>query len=174
VSDGGVSPVPREARPFQGRPAGLVSRFVASGIDALVGVGLLLGGYAARAGAVFLVDPSGFTPPEPSRWLSLTATLVVLQLYLAASWWLAGRSYGGHVMGLRVVRRGGGRLGPVLALVRAVLCLLLPLGLLWCAVDRRSRSLQDVVLGTSVVYDWRPRAGLPPTTRAAPTITQEG
>lgn len=174
MTDGGVSPVPREARPFQGRRAGLVSRFVASAIDALVGVGLVLGGYVALAGTVFLIDPSGFEPPEPSRWLSLTVALVVLEVYLAASWWLAGRSYGGHVMGLRVLRRGDRPLGPVLALVRAAFCVFFPLGLLWCAVDRRSRSVQDVVLGTSVVYDWRPRGAPPPTTHAGPTITHGG
>jgi hypothetical protein len=29
-----------------------------------------------------------------------------------------------------------------------------PAGLLWCAVNARNRSLQDIVMRTSVVYDW--------------------
>ena len=35
--------------------------------------------------------------------------------------------------------------------------MLFPLGLLWCAVDGSRRSVQDVVLRTTVVYDWQPR-----------------
>ena len=43
------------------------------------------------------------------------------------------------------------------ALLRAALCVGFPIGLLWCAVSPSRRSLQDAVLRTSVVYDWRPR-----------------
>jgi ribose/xylose/arabinose/galactoside ABC-type transport system permease subunit len=32
-----------------------------------------------------------------------------------------------------------------------------PIGLLWCGVSASRRSVQDVVLRTSVIYDWRPR-----------------
>jgi hypothetical protein len=31
-----------------------------------------------------------------------------------------------------------------------------PLGLAWVAVSRDSRSVQDLLLRTSVVYDWLP------------------
>ena len=55
-------------------------------------------------------------------------------------------------MGLRVTGRRGGRVPPLIALIRAVACVLFPVGLLWVAVDARRRSLQDVVLGSRVVY----------------------
>ena len=42
--------------------------------------------------------------------------------------------------------------GAVVAAVRAVACVLFPVGLLWVVVDRRRRSLQDVVLGSRLVY----------------------
>jgi hypothetical protein len=47
------------------------------------------------------------------------------------------------------------------ALVRALLCALVPVGLLWVAVSRENRSAQDVLLRTSVVYDWQPRGAGP-------------
>jgi uncharacterized RDD family membrane protein YckC len=63
------------------------------------------------------------------------------------------------LMGLRVLRAGGQPIGWFLASARAVAYVVLPIGLLWSAVDRRSRSVQDLVLWTAVVYDWRPRSG---------------
>jgi uncharacterized RDD family membrane protein YckC len=40
------------------------------------------------------------------------------------SWMGSGRTYGNHVMGLRIVNDNGRRLPPLGALVRAVSCLL--------------------------------------------------
>jgi hypothetical protein len=37
--------------------------------------------------------------------------------------------------------------------VRALLCVLFPVGLLWVLLSGENRSVQDVVLRTSVVYD---------------------
>ncbi len=44
-----------------------------------------------------------------------------------------------------------------MALGRGAFYALFPLGLLWAAVDGRNRSVQDLVLRTSVVYDWTHR-----------------
>lgn len=161
MTEGGVSPIPREARPYQGHRAGLVTRVVAATVDALVVGAMLLIGYAGLAGLVFLVDPRNFSFPDPSLLLSMTAAFVVLVLYLAASWSVTGRTYGCHVMGLRVVSRRGRRLRPDVALLRAFLCAVFPIGLLWCAGSRANRSVQDVLLRTSVIYDWQPRSPWP-------------
>ena len=75
--------------------------------------------------------------------------------YLTIGWWVAGRTYGSAVMGLRVVEAGRVDVHFVRAVARAVLCLLFPLGLAWCAVDSRARALQDLLLRTRVIYDWR-------------------
>jgi uncharacterized RDD family membrane protein YckC len=155
VTEGGVSPVPREARLHQGRGAGVVTRLVAAAVDAGVVAALLVGGYLVYAGLVFMVSPLRFRPPDPAWLLGLTWVLTVLVAYLAAAWWVGGRTYGDRVMGVRVVGRRGGRMGACRALVRAVLCAVFPVGLLWCAVDRRHRSVQDLLLRTSVVYDWQ-------------------
>jgi hypothetical protein len=55
-----------------------------------------------------------------------------------------------------------------------------PAGLLWILASRRNASLQDLVVGTAVVYDWayRPAAeasskvGDDPSPRPAPSSTQ--
>ena len=35
-----------------------------------------------------------------------------------------------------------------------MLCVVFPVGLLWSAVSRERRSLQDLVVRSVVVYDW--------------------
>ena len=51
--------------------------------------------------------------------------------------------------------RDGGTVNWPIAVPRALLYLVFPVGLLWILVDRRNRSLQDLVLRTTVIYDWR-------------------
>jgi uncharacterized RDD family membrane protein YckC len=59
-------------------------------------------------------------------------------------------------MGLRVVNRRGGHLGLAVAAARAVAYAVFPIGLFWAAVSRDNRSLPDLVLRSSVIYDWEP------------------
>ncbi len=154
-----ISPVPREARPYQGHSAGLVTRLVANTIDALV-VGAMVGAiYLGLVAFTFLLDPRTFVWPSGHFLLGLTTALFLATVYLALGWWLLGRSYGDHVMGLRVVDRRGRRLGPLRALLRAAFCVFFPIGLFWCLVSPERRSIQDVVLWTRVVYDWIARPG---------------
>ena len=40
------------------------------------------------------------------------------------------------------------------AALRALLCALFPIGLLWIAFSTRSLSVQDIVVQTCVRYDW--------------------
>jgi uncharacterized RDD family membrane protein YckC len=146
--------VPREARSYQGTSAGVVTRLAAGIVDVLL-VALALGGsYVALVGARFVLEPRSFHMPDPSFLWSMTVFLGYLVVYLTVAWWMAGRTIGDHLWGVRVTTRGGGRLGLPLALARAVTCALFPIGLLWCAVDRDRRSLHDLLLRTSVVYDW--------------------
>ena len=76
-------------------------------------------------------------------------------LYLTGSWAMTGRSYGATLLGLRVLSRRGKIPGWALAFVRAVFCLFFPIGLFWVILSPERRSIQDVVLRTVVVYDWR-------------------
>jgi uncharacterized RDD family membrane protein YckC len=152
-----ISPVPREARPFQGQRAGLVTRMIAAFLDALLVGVVLLGGYLGLVGLIFLLSPRSFSWPEPSLVFSLAAAFVVAFLYLTVSWTLSGRTYGYLVMGLRVLGIGGRRLRLVGAALRAAFVVLVPIGILWVPFSRNNKSLQDLFLGTRVVYDWEPR-----------------
>jgi len=154
---GHVSPVPVEARPFQGEPAGIVTRLVANTLDGIV-VGLMLAaGYAGLCGFVFLLHPRSFTFPTPGLFFSLSAMFGVTFLYLTVFWTLTGRTYGDVVMGLRVLRRNGRALRFPGAAARAAFCVAFPIGVLWIPVGRKNRSVQDAVLATKVIYDWQPR-----------------
>jgi uncharacterized RDD family membrane protein YckC len=135
----------------------VISRFTGSLIDGALVTLLVVFAYLAANVTVFMLDPRSFRVLDTSVAFLVGAGIVLAIVYLTASWALTGRSYGCHVMGLRVVDRRQRRPGPLLALLRAAFCVLFPVGLLWCAVSRSRCSLQDVVLRTAVVYDWRPR-----------------
>ena len=157
-----VSPVPREARGYQGETAGVVTRVVGSSLDAGVVALVLLLGWVGFNGFRFLLDPRGFEFSGHTFLLTFTAACVVLVTYLTGAWATTGRTWGSHVMGLRVVDRKGRRLRPGVALLRGLFCTFFPIGLLWCAVNPSRRSVQDIVLRTAVVYDWVPRRALSP------------
>ena len=149
-----VDPIPREVREYQGRRAGVVTRNVAGIIDIAVVALLLVGAYFVYCAAIFILPPSGFDPQIPPFWLSWIVGYWVMALYLALLWYTSGRSYGCHVMGLRVVNWKGDRLRPITSLLRAAFLVAFPLGFYWVVISRANRSLQDVVLRSSVIYDW--------------------
>ncbi|WP_317442040.1 RDD family protein [Streptomyces collinus] len=142
----------------QGRPAGIVSRVIAAAVDVLVVLAVVAAvelGWAAL-GHLLLGPPGGF-PDLGLGGGGILGSAVAL-VYLAASWGTAGRTVGDHLMGLRVTRRSGARLGPVAAVLRALLYLAFPLGLLWIPVSRRRASVQDLVVDSTVVHDWYGRS----------------
>ncbi len=157
-----LSLVPAEARPYQGIPAGIATRAVANTVDALVVGMALVGAYVGFAAFMFVVDPRDFRLPDPSLVWFVAGFFALLVVYLTAAWWISGRTLGDHVMGVRVVRGKRDRLRFGQAFARAVLCACFPVGLLWCAVNRKRRAVHDLVLRTSVVYDWLPRPTSPP------------
>jgi uncharacterized RDD family membrane protein YckC len=153
-----ASAVPARARPFQGRRAGLVSRVLANTVDFGVVVAIVAVGYAVVAALRFLWRSWTFSFPAPSFLLLLLLGGLAAVLYMTASWVTTGRTYGDHLLGLRVVGARGRPLRVGSALVRALLCVVFPVGLFWAIVSRENRSLQDVVLRSSVIYDWSKQA----------------
>ena len=143
------------ARPrIQGRRAGGVTRALANVLDLGVVVALLGIGYLAVAAGRFLIDPSSFRFPAPTFALVLLLGGAVQGVYFTVAWAAAGRTYGNEVVGLRVVNFRGERMRWAGAALRALLCVVFPIGLLWVLVSSHNRSAQDVVLRTSVIYDW--------------------
>ena len=161
-----VDALPREARPFQGQRAGIVTRTAANVVDFGVVVGVLLAGYAVWSAGRFLVNPAGFRFPRPPSLAVLIAGGVILLVYLTVSWAMTGRTYGGHLLGLRVVNFRDEPIRWAGSFVRAGFCIVFPVGLFWAVVSPTGRSVQDTVLRTSVIYDWTTRRR--PVTQAAP------
>jgi uncharacterized RDD family membrane protein YckC len=89
---------------------------------------------------------------------STLVTFVVAVLYLTGCCTVSGSSAGAVTMGLRVVGRRSQRVRVPIGSLRAIGCVLFPIGLLWVVIDRQRRSLQDIVFRTRVVYS-RPPAG---------------
>ena len=151
--------VPAAARDFQGHRAGIVTRCLAAAVDLGVVIAVLLALWVGWAAVRFLLDPQSFSWPAPPIAFVFAEGYVIAVVYLTVTWATTGRSYGGQLLGLRVVSFRGRRMSWQGAFLRAAFCVVFPLGLGWIVVSPRNRSVQDVVMQTSVVYDWS-RAGV--------------
>ena len=147
-------PVRREPPSLDGMRAGIVTRTAAAAIDGTLVLLVVAGGYAAVIGVVFLWNPARFDMPSLPFWALLVIAGGLATGYLSICWATTGRTYGDLVMAVRVVDRHGHHLSFPLALLRAALCVLVPLGLFYAAVNRQNRSLQDLALRTSTIYYW--------------------
>lgn len=159
--------LPPGARAFQGQRAGFVSRAVAAAIDVLLIFGTVLATAAALWMLSFISDPATAAISRGSRVPDLVYLVLygyfLNWLYWTVCWALSGRTIGNLIMGVRVVSRKGERVGWGGAAVRAAFCAFFPIGLLWVIISGANRSVQDVVLRTSVIYDWV--VGLPTLAR---------
>lgn len=150
-----IDPIPPAARPLQGLRAGVVSRTLAGGIDYAAVIATTAGTYAAIVVLRFLVDPRSYNNlPTAPGYVWLLVGFGYMVLYLWVSFATTGRTIGDRVMGLRVVGRKGRRLHWFVALLRAGFCAVFPAGLFWSAISRENRSVQDLVLRTSVIHHW--------------------
>jgi len=159
------------------RYAGLVTRGAARLVDMAL-LAVLVGGAGWLAQQFLGADAVGCAPAE--SWWQLRRHLCQFLPYvipLAAVWFpalyyflfwtTAGKTPGMALLGLRLLRSDGGKVGPVTALKRFLAVTLsmatLGLGFLMVLVTERRRTLHDLLAGTVVVYDWgdaaRARAG---------------
>lgn len=143
----------RRVLALHGEPAGVVTRVVAGAIDYLVCSVLVVLGYLAITALRFVTNPVGFSWPRTSWFALIVSGMALLVVYLALAWSATGKSLGASIMATRVVNRHGRRLGLALSLIRAVLVVAFPIGLLWSAVNPGGRSVQDIALRTRVLYD---------------------
>ncbi|MFL6081709.1 MAG: RDD family protein [Mycobacterium sp.] len=146
-----------ETTPEAERSAGIVTRGLAAVIDLLVVLVIMSGLYGGLVLVRLVYSPSAFSLPSLNAVFSTVVTFIVAVGYLTACWTVSGSTAGAVAMGLRVVGRRSQRVGLPVGLLRAIGCVLFPIGLLWVVVDRRRRSLQDIVFRTHVVYS-RPLA----------------
>jgi uncharacterized RDD family membrane protein YckC len=102
-------------------------------------------------------SPAAFSLPSLNVVFSTLVTFAVAVVYLTGCWTVSGSTAGAVVMGLRVVGRRSQQVRLLVGLLRAIGCVVFPIGLLWVIVDRRRRSLQDIAFRTRVIYS-RPLA----------------
>jgi uncharacterized RDD family membrane protein YckC len=131
-----------------------VTRTLAASVDAAVGVTAVALGYAGAVAAYFVLSPRGFSFPDPGFGILFACFLGFLVLYFTLAWATTGRTYGARLLGLRVVNARGGRVRPLVAFARASICVFVPVVLFWVIISRENRSAADVLLRTSVIYDW--------------------
>ena len=145
--------VPKDARPYQGHRAGFFSRAIAAVLDLLIVVVIVL---AANLGFAFLriVLDRAQSFDFPGFGWSFGLGAFLLWLGWTYGWATTGRSIGMHVMGLRLVNYAGDNVRWAGSALRALFCVGFPIGLLWVIISPANRSVQDVVLRTSVMYDW--------------------
>jgi uncharacterized RDD family membrane protein YckC len=168
---GRYATVPAQARDFQGQRAGIVTRVAAAAVDFLIVIVAICLVYGGIAGVTFIIHPRSFHWPSNIGWSIPVVYLVLLTAYLAFSWAGTGRTHGAALLGVRVVNHKGATMRLPGAILRAVLCVVFPIGLLWVAISSANRSIQDVIFRTSVIYDWSPRTEPEPSgqkTRALP------
>ena len=151
------SVLPPAANEVQGQRAGVVTRTIVMLVDAAVVAATIGVAYLAWAAVRFMRRPVDFSWPTVTFGTVIVASVALCVLYLTVTWSATGRSVGKRLMGLRVVGRDGERLHLIRAFLRAVTCTLFPILLYWAAVSSQNRSIQDLVLRTSVIYDWRSR-----------------
>ena len=143
-----------EAVALNGHRAGFASRVVAAAID-LATITLLHLAFLLFAGLVrYLVVGPPFALPTPPQWLAGVVGGAIAVVYFASFWAIDGRTVGMQVLGLRLLGPSGRPPRPAWSLLRAVLCLAFPAGLLWILISRRNASLQDLLVRGTVIYDW--------------------
>jgi uncharacterized RDD family membrane protein YckC len=143
---------------------GVASRGIALALDLTVAFAVALVGVALLGLVSALV---GELRPE---WLVAalisSGLLLVTGAYFVFFWTVTGQTPAMRLLGLRVGRADGGRVGVARAIVRFVglLVAIVPffLGFVPALYDRRRRALPDLLAGTTVVDE--ERAALPPAT----------
>jgi uncharacterized RDD family membrane protein YckC len=147
-----------EPVPDAERAAGIITRGLAAIIDLLVVLLIMSALYGGLVLVMLVYAPAAFSLPSLNAVFSTVVTFVVAVVYLSGSWTVSGSTAGAVTMGLRVVGRRSQRVSLPVGFLRAIACVVFPIGLLWVVIDRQRRSLQDIVFRTRVVYS-RPAAG---------------
>ena len=145
----------------QGHYAGAISRLVAFAADVGASWGLYLFGTALLNFAVRLITGHSYTLTN-HRVMAVVVLGGWEFIYFAYQWAVSGKTIGMAVFGIQVVTVQGGPITPRQAILRTLglglTLLTLGIGFLGIVYQRERRALDDLVAGTSVVYDWDAKA----------------
>lgn len=148
-----------------GRHAGIVSRGIAFGLDALVTVLILLACSVGFSLVSAVFNGSVHNADRLSLGPMLALTPIVFGVYCVLGWSLAGRTFGKALLGLRVVDHAGRHPSVIRSIVRLlgyIVSSIFWLGFIWIAFDSRRDGFHDKIARTHVVYDQTHAARRPP------------
>jgi uncharacterized RDD family membrane protein YckC len=149
-----------------GHYAGFTSRAVAFTIDTLIMSSILIAIPWLLQLLIDTISLNLFLRELPINQVIFFFTTIVFRVifiyaYYAFFWFFTGQTPGKSLMGVRVIRKDGRRLGPLMSLFRmfgyVISALLLGAGYLWVLVDDRRQGFHDKIAGTFVVYAWEAR-----------------
>ena len=170
VDDGLVlQTLPVAARAMQGERAGFFTRLIAAVIDVVIVGALMIGIWIAVWLFLLVFNPFvEYGMPRPGYFV--LGGYFLIWVYWSWGWATSGRSIGQGLMGVRVLDRKGQFPSWKLAILRSAFCVTFQVGIVWILISRRNRSVQDVVLRTSVIHDWTSAAN---SDLIAPSTTEE-
>jgi uncharacterized RDD family membrane protein YckC len=153
------------ARKLEGQYAGFLSRAVGALIDYLILIAIVVGTGLLTIALLraFDIDLNSCSRDNlactAGRGFLLGFGMLASPVYFTLFWMLVGQTMGQRVMGVRVVRLNGHRMGFWSSLLRWLgyqLCLAtLGIGYLWVLVDDRRMGWHDKLARTCVIYSWK-------------------
>ena len=146
---------------LQGHYAGFASRFAAFAVDVVVLSAIFLLVLAAINFVASIATGKTVDLNRNDIWV-VVGYVVWAFIYFAHFWGLNGKTAGGALFGLQVLREDGGDVSGRRAIGRTLAFplsfLILCLGFLGILLGDRRRALHDVIAGTVVIYSWDARA----------------
>ena len=144
--------------PPAGTPAGFFSRLEAFIIDLLLITVISLGAIGGGELIIrFFMRPFFELNFHLVRYSPMIVTAVIV-IYNLFFWTLLGYTPGKFLLGVKIVRRNGSKLGLGRAIVRFVgyWISIIPLGLgfIWIILDPKREGWHDKLAGTHVIYTW--------------------
>jgi len=150
------NPIPSESP--TGKPAGFFSRLEAFIIDLMLILIASLAGIAMFGLIIrFFLRPVFDLNLHLARYSPLVVS-VMLVFYYLFFWALLGFTPGKLLLGLKIVRRDGRKMGLGRAIIRFIgywiSAIPLFLGFIWILFDGRREGWHDKLAGTHVIYTW--------------------
>ena len=144
-----------------GQFAGPVTRAAAYAIDVALAIIVYEVTVTVTVDLLNVVTHADLDTGDLPTWLTAVAFGIWLWVYFGGSWAASGKTAGMALLGVRVVNGDGSPIdrwrGVLRAPALALSLLTFGIGLIGIVIGRRHRGLQDVLVGSVVVYDWDAR-----------------
>lgn len=147
---------PQKAQPTM-KFAGFISRLSAFAIDAVL---IAITFFGSVLMIILMAAMLSRSQPFSTNFNDLLAGSMLVFYFIfynAFFWSIGGRTPGKALLGLQVVRRSGGKIHPVRALIRSLAYFValgpLFIGFLWILIDNKRCGWHDKIAGTAVIHN---------------------